>query len=372
MTTRTFGVAEDGTLTVCRAKPENRGKGRCKHSEHIELTTEDLRSGFIQSHNEDVLRTLYAKAGVDALGKISRRALIEATNPKPADDYEMAELREASDKVAEQISDRDFRLVQEFYRKYERFTAPEVWHNDTETLPTEKVQRYLESDEPTVVKLREYLGDVSLKDVSDILLLEVGAMTNAYEWSSGSRSSVPRAYLSTLKNDMDKQNYVASVLFFRGRCCYCDRSLSRDGALAEQPTGEHITPVKPESDSAIVGGTRFGNMALACQRCNSDRGNKDLHSWINGTPYVAREQKPIALGRIQAFRSFAKYEEYTQEKSDLIRERIARTQKEIAALRAADGKFPRDRTTYIRDLIAGDIEELSDGNVYPVTFAWYE
>lgn len=379
MTVRTFGVGQDGTLTACRAKPENRGKGNCKHSEHIELTLEDLRGGFLQKHNEEALRDLYAQAGVAVTGeKLSKKALIEAVTPKPKGDYRLETLRKASEAVAEQITDHDFQVIQNFYRRYERVMSAKELAKlapDDEEAPTRRLQEYLESDEPVVKDLRKYLGDAtSLKDLSDLLYLEVGAMTNAYEWSPGSRSSVPRAYLSTLKNDMNKGNYVASVLYFKGKCCYCDRPLSRDGVRSGQPSGEHITPVKPEDDNAVVGGTRFGNMALACTKCNGDRGNKDLVSWVNSYRGIPKEDKPTVLGRIKAFRAFAEYEDYSQEKSDKIRACIAKVQAEVVALRAPDGKFPRGggHSDRIRALIAADIEELSDGESYPVTFAWYD
>jgi len=378
MTVRTFGVGQDGTLTACRAKPENRGKGNCKHTEHIELTLEDLRSGFIQKHNEEALRELYAQAGItEPGGKLSKKALIEATAPKPKSDYRIETLRKASDAVAEQISDHDFKVIQNFYRRYERVMSEKELAklSDGDVTPTERLQTYLESDEPVVKDLRKYLGrDASLKDISDLLYLEVGAMTNAYEWSPGSRSSVPRAYLSTLKNDMTKGNYVASVLYFKGKCCYCDRLLSREGGRNGQPSGEHITPVKPEDDNAVVGGTRFGNMALACTRCNGDRGNSELVSWVNSYRHIPKEDKPFVLGRIKAFRAFAEYEDYSQEESDKIRTCIARVQSEVATLREPDGKFPRGggHSERIREMIAADIVELSDGEVYPVTFAWYD
>lgn len=36
--TKTYGENPDGTLSECRAKPENRGKGRCHHHEHLKMS----------------------------------------------------------------------------------------------------------------------------------------------------------------------------------------------------------------------------------------------------------------------------------------------------------------------------------------------
>lgn len=49
---RRVGINADGTVSVCRARPENVGRGRCKHIEHVESSLSDAE---ISKINEDAL-----------------------------------------------------------------------------------------------------------------------------------------------------------------------------------------------------------------------------------------------------------------------------------------------------------------------------
>lgn len=51
---RRVGINADGTVSVCRARPENVGKGRCKHIEHVESSLSDAE---ISKINEDAWRS---------------------------------------------------------------------------------------------------------------------------------------------------------------------------------------------------------------------------------------------------------------------------------------------------------------------------
>ena len=42
-----YGKRQDGCVERCRAKPENRGRGRCPHGEHVALT--DAQAGYPQA-----------------------------------------------------------------------------------------------------------------------------------------------------------------------------------------------------------------------------------------------------------------------------------------------------------------------------------
>jgi hypothetical protein len=370
MSSMNFGKHADGTLSSCRAKPENRGKGNCHHVEHLELPLELLKTGYLQKYNQNVIEESYRAAGITDIPLIISRKH-KAIEPPPVADFSIEELHAASDAVAEKILDQDFKMIQDFYKLYEREM------NDEELIYSldgnlQDVADYIDSEDPTAVKLRAYIGaEVDTDDLTEILYKGVGAMTNAYEWSANGRNSVLRSILSTLRNDMRKENYVSSVLFFKGRCCYCDRPLSKSGGPATTPSGEHITPVKPEKDDEIIGGTRYGNMALACKKCNGDRGNKELVSWINSTRVIKREEKVKALGRIKAFREFANYSDYTREESDGIRAAADRIQVEVEKLRDETGKLPRGQGNEIRKLIADVVVEFSNGKSYPVEFTKY-
>ena len=58
-----------------------------------------------------------------------------------------------------------------------------------------------------------------------------------------------------------------------GRCCYCDKPFNQTSRKA---TIEHIVPVSR-------GGTNdIGNLAIACKRCNSRRGNRRVLAPVSG------------------------------------------------------------------------------------------
>ena len=357
MTTKTFGVRADGTLGVCRAKPENRGKGNCDHSEHVELTEKQLTEGFLRLFNENAVQNFFQKNGQEAWSALQKRKKVKLTLSEKAA-FNPDVLEEESNKVAHEIRNEDFHIVKEFYEKYERAMNALERTEYLDGDPAEKLYEYLQSDDAT--KMRDYLGEqADLKALSELLYDGVGAMTNRYTWSSSGRNSIPRSFLSNLRNDMTKENYVTSVLFFKGNCCYCDRPLRKGGQKETyQASGEHLTPVWPDDENQVVGGTRFGNMALACKRCNGSRGSNDLTTWINGTDSLKKAQKPAALGRIKAFREFTNYHEFTQEESDSIRSALRKIQNEADEIRLSVGYYPKGMERIIRQRIEDEIAKF--------------
>jgi hypothetical protein len=359
MIVKSFGVKANGSLGVCVALPENRGKGNCNHSEHYDLTAEDLKSGFVNKFNEKaVADRIAANGGVDPFKSLKKT---NSTARKKRSEENLKNLREGADELAALIPQEDFETVRGFYRDFVRVMSEEERKEFIQGNPKEAIERYLTGDEPHAVKLREYLGDgTDYKALSDLLMDEVGAMTTSHRWSTSGRLSISRAILSTLHNDMNRENYVTSILFFKGRCCYCQKPLSRKaGGQASLPTGEHITPIAPNRVDRPVGGTRFGNMALACGKCNKSRANNDLHYWLkDADAALSMEQRIPALARIQAFRKFAGYQEYTMEESTLIRDSIAKLQLQVEDIRDENGKMQRGYGDPIRFELEAQLRRL--------------
>lgn len=361
MIVKSFGVNHKGSLSVCKALPENRGKGSCTHSEHFDLTAEELSSGFVNKFNEKALADrIAANGGVDPFQPLKKNSAHKAAQKK-RNAERLQHLREGADELAALIPQEDFDTVRAFYRDFARVMSEEEKQEFLQGNPKHAIVRYLESDEPQAVKLREYLGPATdYEALSDLLMDEVGAMTTSHRWSTSGRLSISRAILSTLHNDMNRENYVTSILFFKGRCCYCEKLLSRKGGgNAALPTGEHITPVSPSRPDRPVGGTRFGNMALACGKCNKSRANSDLHYWLKDTDSaLSMEQRIPALARIQAFRNFAGYKEYTMEESTLIRDSIGRLQAQVDEMRDEDGKLQRGYGDPVRFELEAQLRRL--------------
>lgn len=355
MSSKSFGVRKDGLLVFCKAKPENRGKGNCFHTEHLDFTKEQISAGALRDYNEKAVEKYVRESGLEPVPFAKKTKQVKVFSLA----YTAAELEESSNEIAEQIKNEDFDFIKNFYEQCQSELFDEETQSNLAKNTAERILNYLESDLPAVIKLREYLGeDTNIKDLSEILFSGVGAMTGAFRWSSTGRASLARSMLSTYKNDMTKNRYVASVLFFAGRCCYCNRGLSRAANQSYQPTGEHITPVWPDDANSAVGGTRYGNMALACRRCNNDRGSEDLSTWINKTSCIRKADKANTLGRIKAFRSFANYSDYSQDESDKIRAAINRAQIELDKIREPNGQIIRGHGDAIRQKIAQELSQL--------------
>lgn len=182
-----------------------------------------------------------------------------------------------------------------------------------------RILQYLNSDNENARRFREYCGhDVDMNDVADMLVSNVSAMTHRLPYRG---HSVRRSVLSGTSNDMNKKRYIASVMYFAGRCCYCGVPLRKGNAGAQSndtATGEHLDPL----DGMPPGETKFGNMALCCYRCNSDKGNKPLDEWIGTTKLLSDAQRQTARETIHSFRELSMYEPMSMSKARFINDRI--------------------------------------------------
>lgn len=447
---KTFGKRPDGTIEICRAKPENRGRGTCTHGDHLELTDEQLSDSFLQKFNEKVLEEQFEKMGtlranlsntddakrrkpfegnalkpfgenlvgettelqslqeklellkkqlsrqvpgskrsantqrrINALKKKvenekayeklngarpqqkGRRAPIPRNTPnhiQPTPESEpmsRAELVAASAEIASQISRTDWQFLKDFQEGWKK-KANEAERRRLGDI-SKTFENYLENDESeSAQKMREFLGDeIDYKDFSEIVTGQVRAMTARDKWNYRARS-VSRMVLTAVDNDMNNQRYIASVAFFGGRCCYCNVPLQKRPPPERQASGEHLTPI---SGGEILGGTRFGNMALACIRCNGARGNKELVEFVRTSPTIEDSQRGAVLGRIEAFRNFALYEEHSKEKTDKIRRTVERLNSEInqARRKNPDGELTREQSSFYKNKVNAAIAALQGG-----------
>lgn len=202
-------------------------------------------------------------------------------------------------------------------------TFENAYMNDTDKqVIYDKVLSYLESDDENAMKYRDYCGkDVNMQDVADILVNNVSAMTRRLSYPN--TKNIRRCLLSSTSNDMNKRRYIASVMFFGGRCCYCQVPLKRaveGGGLANTATGEHLDPL----DGNPPGETKFGNMALCCKKCNKSKANKPLDDWMNSTTIISDAQKQASMSMITSFRDLSLYEPMSAGKARIVNKCIDR------------------------------------------------
>ena len=363
-----YGRRSDGCVERCRAKPENRGRGRCPHGEHVALTDAQAQEMNQERLSEDVpgfhvgacngANDGAAGGDADGVGAVPVRAFVRPGAgrvggvrvprpggvPKPSPGVfhnshasrplTAKELSEQSARVAASLDEETWGSIRGLWERVNLAIADgdEEKAADSRALwerAGEKARGLflaeLDADTEDGRRLRAYLGDdVKTSDVADILAFNIGQMTAPVPVKSRD-TKLSRHALTAFDNDMNKSRYVMSVLAFGGRCCYCNRPLHRGEPADGQATAEHITPVNPRGGSTVRGATRYGNMALACVACNRARGNQNLEEWVLVTGRIPdREEKARCLARIREFRAYAGYEEYTVEQTKRLNREIGR------------------------------------------------
>lgn len=339
-----YGRRSDGCVERCRAKPENRGRGRCPHGEHVALTdaqaqeiNQERLSGVVpgfhvgagESANNvagDGARVVGARPGAGRVGgvRVPRPGGVPKPSPgvfhnsRASRPLTAKELSEQSARVAASLDEETWGSIRA------------LWERAGEKARGLFLAE-LDADTEDGRRLRAYLGEgVKTSDVADILAFNIGQMTAPVPVKSKD-TKLSRHALTAFDNDMNKSRYVMSVLAFGGRCCYCNRPLHRGEPADGQATAEHITPVNPRGGSTVRGATRYGNMALACVACNRARGNQELEEWVLVTGRIPdREEKARCLARIREFRAYAGYEEYTAEQTKRLNREIGRMNRAYA------------------------------------------
>lgn len=369
-----YGRRSDGCVERCRAKPENRGRGRCPHGEHVALTDAQAQE-MNQERLSGVVPGFHGGAGngandgaaggdADGVGAVPVRASVRPGAgrvggvrvprpggvPKPSPGVfhnsrashplTAKELSEQSARVSAALDEETWGSIRGLWERVNLAIADgdEEKAADSRALwerAGEKARGLflaeLDADTEDGRRLRAYLGeDVKTSDVADILAFNIGQMTAPIPVKSRD-TKLSRHALTAFDNDMNKSRYVMSVLAFGGRCCYCNRPLHRGEPADGQATAEHITPVNPRGGSTVRGATRYGNMALACVACNRARGNQNLEEWVLVTGRIPdREEKARCLARIREFRAYAGYEEYTVEQTKRLNREIGRMNRAYA------------------------------------------
>jgi len=82
MSTVSYGVSASGTLEKCRAKPENRGKGRCTHGDHMDIPQEQIANGAIEKFNEKIEEANAIKDGLGVTGGLKKTPAKSSPNQK--------------------------------------------------------------------------------------------------------------------------------------------------------------------------------------------------------------------------------------------------------------------------------------------------
>lgn len=229
------------------------------------------------------------------------------------------DLKEETEKIKNQskVEHLDEQLIDDFYQNFEQ-----IIKIDNKDEATKNLSLYLNSNNEDMRKLREYLDDdINLDDLSNILINSPSSMINSFKWRTSGSTSVSRVLLSKAFNNMDKRNYIKSVLYFKGKCCYCNVALDPNGE-ANKPTGEHLTPINPENPKDTPGSTQAGNMALACSNCNSKRKSTELNTWMCLVDHIDRDKRPEILSKISSFRDFMNYSDFNERETQEIKKQL--------------------------------------------------
>ena len=304
-------INSDGNPGYCKAK-----KGICPFGgpeNHFNTKSEALE-GYEQIQKERVEQSFSKNSIPDnSDGKIRSKGSGVALDKQ--------EFNEIVSEVSDSVSDSDWDYIMETADQLIAVAGEGLDQEEDHRSRLERminnVYSHLSGNNLRSQKLREFLGpEVDLRELSDILIREVGGMTKMEKFAYGKSASAARFLLTNVANDMNKQRYFASVLYFGGRCCYCNRVLRKKPALGpfseNDPwaEGEHINPISPDKETGvevIYGETRFGNMALACSTCNREKRNLPLKVWLEKTQRLSKTQKMACAKRIESFQKYALY-----------------------------------------------------------------
>lgn len=422
--TKRFGTNPNGTLSECRAKEGNVGRYGCNHGTHIPVSSEQEMAA-VNRHNEEVRAKEYGATSTLKKATVtkakpapkpmimkdpSKSVVNNATNHKKDNanndssragnrvrrkrgtgngnrnrgDVNFTQKRGRNDipkvtsdafsthkggkvltrkqfdlssqKTAQSFPEREWKNLSDVNRRLTKAAE-----NNSKEKAIQSIKSFLESDDPDAKLMREYMGDdVKTSDVAEILVSEIHSMRSVGRWDPNKPTrALKRTIATTANNDMTKERYVASVMFFGGRCCYCNQPMSKKQGDS-QATGEHITPVSARG--AVTGGTRYGNMAVACRGCNGERGNLGMKEWLKKTNRLTPENKEACIQRIQAFRRYALYSEYTPEQSEAIDKATNDCESYIKGIQAKreNGVLTEDDANDIRKHIKVAIHDLNE------------
>ena len=76
------------------------------------------------------------------------------------------------------------------------------------------------------------------------------------------------------------EDWKDTVLYFRGKCAYCERPQSRSIKL----TKDHVIPVSKG------GLTVRENIVPSCERCNSSKSDSDMEEWYVRQPFYSADR----------------------------------------------------------------------------------
>lgn len=79
------------------------------------------------------------------------------------------------------------------------------------------------------------------------------------------------------------EDWLAAMLHFRGRCCYCGKVEGR--AKDAHFDREHLVPL------SRGGKAERSNIAPACRKCNRGRGNLPLFTWFRAQEFWTAERE---------------------------------------------------------------------------------
>lgn len=236
------------------------------------------------------------------------------------------ELDTQVDNIGNVITDDDWEVLQESVEDIENIVnnnPSNLSKRNRRRVISRNINAYLQSEHAS--SLRKFMGkDIDTQEISNMITSNVQSMIAP----STMGNTLTRVIFSRTGNDMNKRKYIASILFFGGRCCYCGKLIHKiKGGITQHDsaTTEHIDPMAGRPH----GETKYGNVALCCEACNADKANASFDDWMKNNTIMDDEQKTEAKRRISEFRKYTMYEPMSMKKSNNIDHIIAKAKEQI-------------------------------------------
>jgi len=360
MSTKRLGRTREGVLTVCQAKPENVGKGKCSHHTHFEIPVEKVQKTLLRDEEQRLERKHQKQ--IKKILKTEKRKEPEQNPQDIKEQFYTKERYAEIESLKSEYSKENMSFVNHFAEKFDELL---IVASRRRGIPPEPIiERFLQSKDPLAVKVRNNFDkDVSEYEIAKLLCNPPRSIKRRVEFKDKNVSTA-RLLLSRIDSNMDRINYVKTVVYFGGRCCYCRKYLENKNDNKRQATGEHLTPLSPSKNekNALFGSNRFGNVVICCSDCNQKKDNSSLEQWI-AVSSIEEDTKNSVIARIEMFREFAEYRDFNKEftnKISAVIDKIIHCDWDRINKEGKDYRYGSDRKMFLNNLIHSELEILNN------------
>lgn len=141
--------------------------------------------------------------------------------------------------------------------------------------------------------------------------------------ASTKKNKIAQTIMFYYRNNFFRKDYINTVFFFGGKCCYCQNPLNPIRNDAYGASIDHANPTINTHTSEISGGYRYGNLLICCRKCNSNKRSLTVEEWLNHLePTISPKTCHDSLERIAAFQKAVNYQDFTKPELTIVQNHV--------------------------------------------------